>query len=90
MVSGPAILLDRQGPETIRARIRTAVEDDHHEIADWHLWAIGPNIYGAILSAVAQDPQPPDHSKDQMPTDLGLAHVTVEVHRADAAAGRPQ
>jgi len=75
-----AVLLDRQGPEHIQARIKQCVEDDGNRVADFHLWSIGPNIYSAIISVVAHDPQPPEHYKELIPSSLGLVHVTVEVH----------
>jgi cation diffusion facilitator family transporter len=75
-----AVLLDEQGPEAIRTRIRESIEDDDSSVADLHLWSIGPNIYGVIVSVVAHDPRSPEHYKALIPVNLGLVHVTVEVH----------
>ena len=75
-----AVLLDEQGPESIRTGIRDAIEDDDNRVTDLHLWSIGPNIYGAIISVVAHDPQTPEYYKTLIPPGLGLVHVTVEVH----------
>lgn len=76
-----AVLLDSQGPEHIQSKIIQCIEDDDNRVADLHLWSIGPNIYGAIISVVAHDPQPPEHYKELIPSNLGLVHVTVEVHK---------
>jgi len=77
-----AILLDAQGPEDIQTKIENSIEtDSENKVTDLHLWSIGPGIYGVILSVVAVDPKPSDHYKRLIPSDLGLVHVTVEVHQ---------
>ena len=75
-----AVLLDRQGPEHIQTRIRQSIADDDNRIADLHVWSIGPTVYGVIVSVVAHDPHPPEYYKKLIPSNLGLVHVTVEVH----------
>jgi Co/Zn/Cd efflux system component len=75
-------LLDKQGPKDIQSKIIQRIEnDDNNKVADLHLWSIGPNIYGVIVSVVAYDPKPPGYYKALIPSGLGLVHVTVEVHR---------
>ena len=75
------ILLDREGPEHVRDRIRHSIErDEDSTVTDLHLWSIGPNIYAVILVVVAQCPGTPEHYKARIPGNLGLAHVTIEVH----------
>ena len=77
-----AVLLDTQGPEDIQTKIKNSIEtDSDNKVTDLHLWSIGPSIYGVILSVVAVDPKPSDHYKRLIPSDLGLVHVTVEVHQ---------
>lgn len=77
-----AVLLDRQGADELKTKIRGSIENaGDNRIADLHLWAIGPNIYGVILSIVTHHPQPPEYYKRLLPSDSGLAHVTVEVHQ---------
>lgn len=76
-----AILLDRQGPQSIRDRLRESVErDGTSRVSDLHLWGIGPGVYAAILVVVAQRPATAEEYKARIPKDLGLGHVTVEVH----------
>lgn len=76
------VLLDKQGPEKIRSIIKDSIEnDDDRNIVDLHLWSIGPNIYGVIVAIVAHDPKPPEYYKEMIPSDMGLVHVTVEVHQ---------
>lgn len=89
MRGSSAVLLDRQGPRAIRERIKTRIENERDaRVVDLHLWAIGPNIYGVILSVVTHEPQPPDYYKRLLPADPALAHVTVEVHQCPPA-GHP-
>ncbi len=75
------VLLDKQGPDEIQTKIKESIEDDDHRVADLHLWSIGPNIYGVIVSVVAHHPRSPIHYKELIPADLGLVHITVEVHQ---------
>jgi cation diffusion facilitator family transporter len=80
-----SILLDKQGSEELKLRIRESIEAvGDSRVADLHLWAIGPNIYGVILTVVTHHPEPPDYYKKLLPTNLGLVHVTVEVHQCPA------
>ena len=77
-----AILLDRQGPRVLRDRVRTSVEaDQHSEVADLHLWCIGPGLYAVVLTVVAREPATADEYRARLPAGLGLAHVSIEVHR---------
>ncbi len=77
-----AILLDKQAAKEIQTKIKECIENaGDNRVTDLHLWAIGPNIYSVIISVVAHAPQPPDHYKKLLPPGLGLAHVTVEVHK---------
>jgi cation diffusion facilitator family transporter len=77
------ILLDKQGPQEIRNRIQASIEGQNDAlVADLHLWAIGPNIYAAEISIVAKTPRTPPQYKAMIPKDLGLVHVSVEVHEA--------
>ena len=47
------VLLDRQAPGRIRDAIRSAIEDhDSNQVADLHVWSIGPNIYVAVITLV--------------------------------------
>ena len=83
------VLLDRQGPESIRAAITRSIEElGDSRVVDLHLWATGPGLYAAIVSVVAHEPATPEEYKARLPQDVGLAHVSVEVHRY-AAEPRP-
>jgi len=76
------ILLDRQGPEEMRTGIRDRIEGDGSDarIADLHLWSIGPNIYAAIVSIVADKPLTADQYRARLGLNDELVHVTIETH----------
>ena len=79
------ILLDKQGPKSIRDRIRNSIEqDDDSQVTDLHLWSIGPNIYSVVIAIVAHDPLTPGQYKDRIPENLGLVHIAIEVHTCPA------
>lgn len=79
--STSVVLLDRQGPDSIRELIRHRLEADaDNRVSDLHLWAVGPQMYSAIVSIVTHDPKPADHYKSLVPSGLGIVHLIVEVN----------
>ncbi len=87
--STSSVLLDKQGPEAMRAAIREQIEKegDDAQIADLHLWSIGPGIYAAIVSIVADKPLTADEYRTRLAQSAALAHVTIETH---ACASEPR
>lgn len=80
------ILLDQQGPKHILQAIRRSIEDDgDSRVTDLHLWSIGPNVYAAVIMVVAHAPVSPDEYRARIPTDLGLAHISIEIHETAAS-----
>ncbi len=77
-----AVLLDKQGSATLRQRIQTALEASGAQVTDLHLWSIGPKMNSVIISLLAENLRSPDEYKQLLPTDLGLAHITIEVNQA--------
>jgi len=77
-----AVLLDTQAPDEIRNAISASIEaDGDSQVADLHVWLIGPDIYNASVSIVAHDPKPAAYYQAALPTNLGLVHSTIEVHQ---------
>ena len=76
------VLLDRQGPEEMRTQIRDQIEGDESDvrIVDLHLWSIGPDIYAAIISVVADRPLTADQCRSRLDMGDTLVHVTIETH----------
>jgi len=82
------VLLDHQGPVSLRDAIHGKLEElPDTEIADLHLWQIGPGIYSLVLSVVSSDPQPPDFYKRRLSHLSGVAHITIEVQGQDVPCG---
>ncbi|HEV8014040.1 MAG TPA: CDF family Co(II)/Ni(II) efflux transporter DmeF [Stellaceae bacterium] len=78
-----AILLDMNPDRDLSARLRQAIESDGDEIADLHLWRLGPGHLGAIVSVVTDKPRDADYYRARLARFPSLSHVTVEVvHRA--------
>ncbi|MEO0452986.1 MAG: CDF family Co(II)/Ni(II) efflux transporter DmeF [Verrucomicrobiota bacterium] len=89
ILSTSKVLLDQQGPEASIKKIRRCIEQDgDSKVADIHLWSIGPGIYSLILSVVAQNYRSPEEYKERFPDDLGLKHISIEVHHCvDSLSG---
>jgi cation diffusion facilitator family transporter len=83
--STSAILLDKQGPESLQNQIKHILEENPDtKITDLHLWSIGPNIYSLVISILAKSPRNPQEYKEQLPVDSGFAHIIIEVNPAES------
>ncbi|UJW76773.1 CDF family Co(II)/Ni(II) efflux transporter DmeF [Rhizobium sp. SL42] len=75
-----SVLLDytpRDAP--LSEEIRDIIEGEGAEIADLHVWQLGPGHHGAIVSLSADAPKPPSHYREKLAALTALSHVTVEV-----------
>ncbi len=78
------ILLDGAAPKEVSEAVRGSIEAvDDNRIADLHVWAVGPDIYSAIVSVVTHEPKSPDYYRNLIPADTGVVHVSVEINRCD-------
>ena len=77
-----AILLDMTPDKALAADLRRAVEAEGDELADLHLWRLGPGHLGAIVSVVSQRPHATDFYRDRLAGFKALSHLTVEVREA--------
>lgn len=76
------VLLDWQAEEPKVEKLRRALlADDTDRIADIHVWSIGQSQYAAEVVIVSDTPRSPGHYKSLIPEDLGIVHVSLEVHR---------
>jgi len=82
-----SVLIDRQAPDSVLETIRDAVTADSVEITDLHVWEIGPGYRAAILSIETDLDVTPSEIKGRLPEDLGIAHVTIEIHRRESLQG---
>jgi cation diffusion facilitator family transporter len=77
-----AVLLDMNPDRAVAESIRSAVETDGDQVADLHLWRLGPGHLGAILSVVTRKPRDPRFYRARLAGFTALSHLTVEVEQA--------
>ncbi|MBV9508911.1 MAG: CDF family Co(II)/Ni(II) efflux transporter DmeF [Caulobacteraceae bacterium] len=77
-----AILLDMNPDRKLTDQIRQAVEASGDEVADLHLWRLGPGHLGAILSVDTNAARDEAHYRAKLARFPALSHVTVEIVRA--------
>ena len=74
------VLLDRQAPNHVLEKIISTFDSQPGtQIADLHVWSIGPGIYAADIVLSADRPLSPDVCRSLLPNDLNLVHVTIEI-----------
>ena len=79
------VLLDWQAEDPVIDRLRRALlVDGSDRIADLHVWTIGEGRHAAEVNIVTDHAHSSTHYKALIPEDLGIVHVTVEVHRCGA------
>ncbi len=77
-----SVLLDAAAEgEEVRQEIREAMEPTGNQVADLHVWQVGPGHFAAIISMVAREPREPAYYKGLLAHIHELSHVTVEVQR---------
>jgi len=82
-----AVLLDASEHGDVAARVREAIEaDSDNQVADLHLWRVGPGGHACIVSLVTHSPRPVEHYRALLAGLPGLLHVTVEVNHCRQAA----
>jgi len=84
--SSGAVLLDTVPDEALAKRIGERLAAEGAEVADLHLWQVGPGHRSAIVSIVTGKPRPPATYKALLADLPTLSHVTIEVNARPAAA----
>jgi cation diffusion facilitator family transporter len=74
-----AVLLDMRPEGGLAGQIRERLENGDDRIADLHIWRVGPGHHAALVSIVADRPEPPQAYKARLAGIAGLSHLTVEV-----------
>jgi cation diffusion facilitator family transporter len=74
-----AILLDMSPDRQMESNLRQAIEAEGDEIADLHLWRLGPGHLGAIVSVVTTQARGADYYRARLTRFGSLSHLTVEV-----------
>lgn len=77
-----AILLDMNPDRGMANRLRQAIESDGDQIADLHLWRLGPGHLGAIVCVDTHEARDADHYRTKLARFRALSHLTIEVRSA--------
>ena len=77
-----AILLDVNPDSRMTEKVRQTIEGEGDEIADLHLWRLGPGHLGAIVSVITRQARGPAYYRARLATFPSLSHVTIEVQQA--------
>ncbi len=76
------VLCDWQADDDVVDRLSNALlVEPSDRIADLHVWTIGQGQYAAEATIVTDYDSSPSHYKALIPSDLGIVHTTIEVHR---------
>ena len=76
-----AILLDMEAGGDLARRIREEVEGGEDEVADLHVWRVGPGHYAAIVSVISARSEDAGEMRARLEQRFPLAHLTVELRR---------
>jgi cation diffusion facilitator family transporter len=79
-----AILLDMNPDQHLADDIREAIEAGGDEVADLHLWRLGPGHLGAILSVSTREDRGCGFYRERLARFQSLSHLTIEVVAAAA------
>lgn len=82
------VLLDMNPDPILEEGIQGAVEAEGDQLADLHLWRLGPGHLGAIVAVETQQVREPDFYREKLSRFRALSHLTVEIRNA-APASRP-
>ena len=63
-------------------KVRQTIEGEGDEIADLHLWRLGPGHLGAIVSVITRQARGPAYYRARLATFPSLSHLTIEVQQA--------
>ena len=74
-----AVLVDVVPDRKLAASIRHRLSIGGNNVADLHLWQVGPGHNAAVVSVLSNNPEHPDRYKELLEGLPGLSHVTVEV-----------
>jgi Co/Zn/Cd efflux system component len=75
------ILLDMNPDRGMSNKLRETIEMDGDELADLHLWRLGPGHLGAIVSVITAQGRDADYYRNRLAHFKSLSHLTVEVAR---------
>jgi cation diffusion facilitator family transporter len=74
-----AILLDTNPDRRMADNLRHTIENEGDQLADLHLWRLGPGHLGAIISVITAQARDPAYYRAKLAKFRSLSHLTVEV-----------
>jgi len=74
-----AILLDRNPDERMAQKLRQVIEAEGDEVADLHLWRLGPGHLGAIISVITASSRNAAYYRSRLGGFSSISHLTIEV-----------
>jgi cation diffusion facilitator family transporter len=74
-----AILLDMNPDRRMASNLRRVIESEGDQLADLHLWRLGPGHLGAIVSVATAQPREAAYYRTRLAGFRSLSHLTVEV-----------
>ena len=77
-----AILLDMNPDHRMADNLRMTIEKEGDQLADLHLWRLGPGHLGAIVSVVTTTQRGSDYYRAKLARFRSLSHLTIEVRSA--------
>ena len=84
-----AVLLDAEDHGETAMEVRRLIASlPDHEVADLHLWRVGPASRACILSLVTHAPLPAEHYRRLLAAVAGLDHLTLEINECREAGCR--
>ena len=74
-----AILLDMIPDRQMADNLRQTLESEGDQLADLHLWRLGPGHLGAIISVITRQARNADYYRARLTRFKSLSHLTIEV-----------
>jgi Co/Zn/Cd efflux system component len=59
--------------------LRQAIENEGDELADLHLWRLGPGHLGGIISVITTQARGENYYRSRLARFRSLSHLTIEV-----------
>lgn len=63
----------------LAVKIRDAMELNGDQLADLHLWRLGPGHLGAIVSVATDTPREDAYYRNKLRQFTALSHLTLEI-----------
>jgi cation diffusion facilitator family transporter len=74
-----SVLLDMNPDRRMADNLRAEIESEGDQIADLHLWRLGPGHLGAILSIITASQRGVDYYRTKLARFPSLSHLTIEL-----------